>query len=510
MPLLLNGHPVLFDHEGALRKCWDVFAPPDYWTTSQPWWVNDDRSAARSEHRNGRALPRPNWTPIPPPRLNVVYQPCGASRWGHVCVLIDTYEWSTSELDDLYNGELILLELHNGSYHEDWYMACERALRVSGHPEGGNVQLLTLVDERYHAQWKDHTLEVEDGDTWADVIAELVEATLGTSFTIESSFIDARFGEPDATELSRTGNAAQMLDAALWSVGKVLTWRPWTNYFGTVELDSVLQHPDLVMGGRFPVVSMFDSLDIVCRRKIDGVIRPDLEEFVHNVNITTATTRPYYKTDHKGVIKTTMTADDTQSAYDLDPDTPSNESTISDLADALSEVYEELADVGMVDVVLAGAWHVPAILSGETDIALPNWVDFHEYGIAHNVDLPMFAGINPGSTLENHHVIYTHIRTLPPTFGSDFNLCQDGYFVDDHPAEVILFSLNEELTTSDEHVAATVEKYFNGKDPGSTVDVYNTETGVGGTYGMATASGKFGYAYLDKKTNRYYIIHLLC
>lgn len=515
MSWTLNGYPVLFDHEGTLQKCWDVFMPKNYWATSMPWWVNDDRRSSRSEHRDGRDLPHPNWTPQPDPELNVLFAPNGASRWTQVCVLIDTYDWTTTELNSLYNGESLRLKLRepggqsNGISFGGLY--CQRAMTVSGHSEGQNVQLLTLVDSRYFWQWQNYQLEVTSSTTWKDLIEELLAYLYASAVTIDSGYVDSRYGKPDATEFTRYGNAALMLDAALWSVGKMYSIA--NDFDSFLTLKEARNHENLVMGRRFPIASMFDSVDLVCRRKIEGVIRPDLEPYIHNETITTDTgTRPYYKTDHKAVIFTTMTADDTQAAYDGDADSPSNQSTISDLCTALTEVYEAMGDAGCIDLILADYWGLEAndVSGGEQALIDTNWVDFTEYGMKLNVDLPMFSGLKMGSTLEHQHVGYTRIKTLPPHFGSSFNLCQDGYFVDDHPAEVILFQLAEELTVSDEHVSATVIKYFNGKDPGSTVDVYNTETATTSVYGMATASGKFGYAYLDTKENKYYIIHLLC
>lgn len=75
-------------------------------------------------------------------------------------------------------------------------------------------------------------------------------------------------------------------------------------------------------------------------------------------------------------------------------------------------------------------------------------------------------------------------------------------------ARHIDFYLDAQLTTSDQYKAATVEDYYDGASPGSTVNVYNRPLASG--YGFRGASGARGMAVWDDRRGNYRIWQIFC
>lgn len=71
------------------------------------------------------------------------------------------------------------------------------------------------------------------------------------------------------------------------------------------------------------------------------------------------------------------------------------------------------------------------------------------------------------------------------------------------------FTLPSALTNAQASKAScTVNRYWGGADPGGTVTVWNPESGIGGTYMFAEASGAKGTALYDNVLDRWWIVFL--
>lgn len=197
--------------------------------------------------KNVYGLARPSPVPYPNVRLNQFYYPTGMSRWACFRGLADTEimlamsqqalpvsgatpQTFICRADSLNAGE-------DGSYavETSMYLLPPRPLGVLGGTNG--LYLITLVDERFYAQWSGLSSFRPDGIlTWDNLFADLADA-LGISLSNGGEGISSVYGyvEPDSQFWSNYENAALLLDAAAWNVGRVVVRR----LDGTYALQSI-------------------------------------------------------------------------------------------------------------------------------------------------------------------------------------------------------------------------------------------------------------------------------
>jgi hypothetical protein len=183
------------------------------------------RTAARRSARNSRSLPVMNWPAPPPPRINTLYWPTGATRWAVGLFLVDGQSLRTIQE---YVAETGAATLRIGS-DDTWVIDARMHLlppkRISyARQKSEELWLLPLVDERFF--WREESIDrsvrinndpAEQLTTWEDLF-ETIGFSLGLS--IETGVIPDEYAYPDKTELERLcDDPAALLDAAAASVG---------------------------------------------------------------------------------------------------------------------------------------------------------------------------------------------------------------------------------------------------------------------------------------------------
>lgn len=190
------------------------------------------RHACRSrfEQNKGLGLPVLNWPDPPPPRLNTLFWPTGASRWARGWFVITDktatkLETKLRSLTGFKAGTLGFGDDGDGTVDTpviglNMYMLPPRLISHTSNNDVGDLYLLPLVDERYFWQYKnfgDNT--VTTSTTWANLFTTLgtqLGVTINATPTVASAYM-----KPDPTDFSRRfDNAALLLDAAAWSCGR--------------------------------------------------------------------------------------------------------------------------------------------------------------------------------------------------------------------------------------------------------------------------------------------------
>lgn len=234
---------LLFDHNQQAQRFLDRFLPLEQLVTPAENPGRDDWQS--NTYGQGRAgLPRPNYPPPPPPRINTLYWPTGAVRWARGWFLGDqaaveqlTGSGSDSAWPDGHAVARTLRCSTPGATEPDPYvleaeMFLLRPLRLTATADEvfGDLWLLPLVDQRYWWQFR------QAGDLTASLTDwETLVGALGTALglTIECETVDAAYMIPDRIELARHhDNLAVVLDAVAHSIGR----RVVVGYDGTVRL----------------------------------------------------------------------------------------------------------------------------------------------------------------------------------------------------------------------------------------------------------------------------------
>lgn len=197
-----------------------------------------------------------NWPTAHPPRINTLYWPTGATRWGHGLFLADDTRLARilaaiAEDEDESRGGVLKFVEESGPFgkaevtgsagaepitiERKMYMLPPRCLTQAGKGSVAKDQLwlLPLVDLRYFWQWR-HLGDYElDGDsTWDDLIevlegddTELRGEALGVE--IHHSEFEETWLQPDATEWTLPQeNAALVLDALAAMTGRRVVFGP--------------------------------------------------------------------------------------------------------------------------------------------------------------------------------------------------------------------------------------------------------------------------------------------
>lgn len=213
-------------------------------------------TASRSQSpRHAVGLPVYNWPTAPPPRLNCLYWPSGASRWARGWFLCDG-----KSKDDIValchpQGETVAQVLKFGQEAEpgstayynaqsvDLFLLPPRPISGTLPPAGTQTDaekketlwLLPLVDRRYFFQFiSSGLLEPTAAGTWADLFEDL-ETALGMGLTAET--VNAAYLTPDKVEFTRRySSCAVLLDAAAASVGQRIVKDPETNEYKSLDV----------------------------------------------------------------------------------------------------------------------------------------------------------------------------------------------------------------------------------------------------------------------------------
>lgn len=213
MPAKFAGQPLLLEDPGGILHRWHEWTldPARLGAFTEPIAQVDSRLDPRSDAYVG--LPRLNYTPPPPLRVNSLWIPTGATRWAQGLFLTNssTLAKINTALDSDGKGTL---EFESGHTYIMYPMP-PYLLNVG---TTDDLYLLPLVDQRYFWQYQDTgPLALTDSTTWADILSAL-STLLGT--TIATSTIESAYGQPAVTAMTRRyENIATMLDAVAACLG---------------------------------------------------------------------------------------------------------------------------------------------------------------------------------------------------------------------------------------------------------------------------------------------------
>lgn len=211
----------------------------------------------------------PNFLTRPDPRIGTFFYPSGASRWAEFHGFATTTQVAAMKkaaLTNLATPQTFKIRSDNPvgdplaqqGVSTAMYLLPPRPLVVfSGQLEG--LWLITLVDERYYWQFRDAGKQQISAasSTWANLFTSLATA-LG--ITLDTGAINSVYGIPaeDSPLFSNFENAAVLLDAAAWNVGKLVV----RNFDGTYNLRTPAESTDVAQQNRAGVSFVLAGGDI--------------------------------------------------------------------------------------------------------------------------------------------------------------------------------------------------------------------------------------------------------
>lgn len=255
--LTFAGEPLLFPNakiDAFLARNLELLDLSQF--ADQPARRASARHACRSrfEQNKGLGMPVINWPAMPPPRINTLYWPTGATRWASGWFLatkatkdkiLDKVRGSSSssgvQAKALAIGDDLDGSTDTPVHSIDMYLLPPRPISSTLQPDGtgeadskNDLWLIPLVDERYFWQFMNAgDISVTTSTTWATLFSTLGSA-LGVTVTVASA-VDAAYLKPDPVDFSRRyDNAAMLLDAAAWSAGQRVVRR----IDGTVRVEA--------------------------------------------------------------------------------------------------------------------------------------------------------------------------------------------------------------------------------------------------------------------------------
>lgn len=228
MPISFAGFDLLLA-DSDLQDHLDNFLPTVE-TTILSDFLGVDRSN-RNQARNANAVmpsgqARPNYPPSPPVRINSLYWPTGATRWGRFLGITDTA--TKDKIVAAVGGattapvakNLILVDESQSPAVEitaKMYLLPPR--RLSSVENVQQLWMIPLVDVRYIWQFiNTGNLTITAGDEWSSFFSSLA-SRLGV--TIDTGAFSADYLHPDPYECSRAyESVAALADAGAHSTGR--------------------------------------------------------------------------------------------------------------------------------------------------------------------------------------------------------------------------------------------------------------------------------------------------
>lgn len=365
-------------------------------------------------YRKGIGQTVANYPPAPPPRLNSLYWPTGATRWARGYFLATERQKNkiTALAHSAGGNTPLLLEWGDldvrSALETRMYLLPPRPVSRPIAPYrhvDETLWLLPLVDERYWWQFKStDDLEITSSTTWANLFS-----TLGTKLGVTvnlGSAVPAAYLSPDPYEFTRRyENPAQMLDAAALSVGKRIArridgavWADTDNEAENILGQNVENAYKLMAGGFYAEEHGYRPAQLVCtfRKWRHYALLQKGQVYTETITpeITTATV-----SGTKKVVHSTMHAD-----YSSDTSPPANTSDLNALAQAISDDYYGWLR-SRYDITFAGSQ--PWTMNGFDDSV--TW-DF-----GRQID---------GGPASGARLVQTRVTSMPVDFGFDLQLSQ--------------------------------------------------------------------------------------
>ena len=223
MELSFDGNPLLFDNNDKIQEFLVQYQRTRQTDQAVPITDVDDRRSSVSEAKV--ALPTPNYPPVPALRINQLYWPTGATRWGRIYCLADHV--TSGFIEPLVSAaEPKTLKVSFG-IGQEFQMYALPLIRVSS-MESDALWLVPLVDARWTWQYRDvGNITTTELETWTALFTHLATQlgySFGSDFDIDVP--DADYLKPHQVEFLRPyENAATMLEAAAHSVGRRVIFR---------------------------------------------------------------------------------------------------------------------------------------------------------------------------------------------------------------------------------------------------------------------------------------------
>ncbi len=489
-------------------------------------------------------LRRPNWNPLPPPKLNTLIWPTGASRWAYGVFLVSG-EMLKQLVEDGNgkNGLRFLVEYAGEKAIEArmWTLPAQPVSNAGGQPKEavtkgrnqrpknpGNLYLLPIVDRRYFWQFcgsDSYTTESHFG--WN----ALKNAVIGKLAKGDQDFeIDqAKYFKPDPDQLLWVHtNAALHIDAIAASTGGQLVAFPT---YGDND-KTTLYHarwedyprPDSESPQTSTALDPLDACPLVAglhhtdQLPNDGIRYPETFRVIHRKWMYGRAKRAVYHKDYDtaeafNVPDSQIIPGFTHSIYTTafanvnrhegigvvdPPDDPDNIEDIDDLSLQLAtDAFYRWVWLPAVQVV-AGVYPVRYLedqQSGQlAHLAQADRIEWH------------LANRDPAS---GEMQCFTRWVGLPQNFGPDHNLCQfsdcpvfyspSRFEIDSgHPLE------GPDTADDDGYNSVCIVKASNGNENGDGFRVF-----VGQPFGIMTGSGNC-IAYWEDSSERWVVIQKGC
>lgn len=465
VPLLLE------DPYGSVAKWindWMPLALGNFWSPSQV----QGGEVLGSRYVDGTAeipFPKPCWSQLPTPRLNVLVWPNGASRWAYGLFLIDGKSFKkVTEKKGYTNRSFVVYDRGEKVIDTKMYaLPPQPVSNGGGQPRDaskkknappasdGNLYILPLVCPRYfwsHSVMEGSTVDAQNpGRTWDELLAE-VNASVPSVASIDYSdpaIDEAVYFKPDWHHTNkRRERAAALADAIASSVGGHLVAVPesggvslkiarWEDYPRGSEGDTAALEPR----DENPFIAGVHETDeivkvkplypqrfrVVFRKYKWGRVLNDFYEKSYDLDgdVLNGDAKDAITNLEKVIISTAYAkvAKQQDGAGGADPD---NNDDLDTLAEQLAiDAYHRWTWSPAVQCV-AGIYKLNPDDADTTEkvkpLARADYVEFH-LGSRCDVHLDDYddaAGIGGNSRYRS----FTRWVGLPPNFGPDVNLCQ--------------------------------------------------------------------------------------
>jgi hypothetical protein len=365
---------------------------------SEPAAVKSSRNASILSP-NGIGIPRLNYPPLPPARLNTIIWPSGATRWARAYFVAtgDVKDKIVSTAGDANATSVTLKIGESNPISLDMFLLPPRPLSSQGTDDNNTDQIwiLPFVDGRFLNQFTNSgSTLIARGDSWSTFVGKL-SPKLGSSPASE-------YLKPDWNELSRPfGNDALLSDAVAASIGT----RVSADFDGTLSFNFASDDQDsldenlnlkekLIAGNSFTDENSLQpaSVRVVFRKFADGVGKCDGSEYDYSNNAPDG--NPILP-DTELVISSTAYAD-----FGTGSGTPDNDTVLSALAKQISDDYYAWSGQ-LYDLTFAGIvkW---------TPTGFDNYVEFR------------FGSIGPSGLQD-----FTRAVSMPANFYAEQQLSQD-------------------------------------------------------------------------------------
>ena len=184
-----------------------------------PVSIKSGRHRTRNGQASGVGLPVPNYSADRKLKVNTLYWPTGAARWGHGLYLAD--ENTAASLPSLSKIELKFGDPEDSIKTVQMWLLPPRP--ISANVTENRLWLIPVVDDRFWWQFFDAgDFEVEKTTTWEAVFQNLA-SMIGATITVDA--FDSAYLHPDPVELTRRyDNCALLLDACSHSIGQRIVY----------------------------------------------------------------------------------------------------------------------------------------------------------------------------------------------------------------------------------------------------------------------------------------------